>query len=73
MPLIHVVLVLIVVGVLLWLVNSYIPMAGSIKTILNAVVVIAVVLWLLSVFGLIGELSENPSGEVTLSVQRQRT
>jgi hypothetical protein len=57
MPLIHVVLVLIVVGVLLWLVNSYIPMAGSIKSILNAVVVIVVVLWLLSVFGLIGELS----------------
>ena len=43
MPLIHVVVVLIVVGVLLWLVNSYIPMAGSIKSILNAVVVIAVV------------------------------
>jgi hypothetical protein len=57
MPLIHVVVVLVVVGVLLWLVNSYIPMAGSIKTILNAVVVIVVVLWLLSVFGLIGELS----------------
>jgi len=57
MPLIHVVLVLVVVGVVLWLVNSYIPMAGSIKTILNAVVIIAVVLWLLSVFGLIGELS----------------
>ncbi len=57
MPLIHVVLVLIVVGVLLWLVNSYIPMAGSIKSILNAVVIIVVVLWLLSVFGLIGELS----------------
>ncbi len=57
MPLIHVILVLIVVGVLLWLVNTYIPMAGSIKTILNAVVVIVVVLWLLSVFGLIGELS----------------
>ena len=44
MPLIHVVVVLIVVGVLLWLVNSYIPMAGSIKSILNAVVVIAVVI-----------------------------
>jgi hypothetical protein len=58
MPLIHVVLTLIVVGVLLWLVNSYIPMAGSIKMILNAVVVIAVVLWLLSVFGLIGELQK---------------
>ena len=57
MPLIHVVIVLVVVGVVLWLVNSYIPMAGSIKTILNAVVIIAVVLWLLSVFGLIGELS----------------
>jgi hypothetical protein len=50
-------MVLIVVGVLLWLVNSYIPMAGSIKKILNAVVVIAVVLWLLNVFGLIGSLS----------------
>ena len=57
MPLIHVIVVLIVVGVLLWLVNTYIPMAGSIKSILNAVVVIVVVLWLLSVFGLIGELS----------------
>ena len=57
MPLIHVVVVLIVVGVLLWLVNSYIPMAGSIKSILNAVVINVVVLWLLSVFGLIGELS----------------
>ena len=57
MPLIHVVIVLVVVGVILWLVNSYIPMAGSIKTILNAVVIIVVVLWLLSVFGLIGELS----------------
>ena len=57
MPLIHVVLVLVVVGVILWLVNNYIPMAGSIKSILNAVVIIVVVLWLLSVFGLIGELS----------------
>ena len=63
MPLIHVVIVLIVVGVLLWLVNSYIPMAGSIKTILNAVVVIAVVLWLLSVFGVIGALSKITVGK----------
>jgi len=52
MPLFQVVLVLIVVGVLLWLVNRFIPMAGSIKTILNAVVVIAVILWLLNVFGM---------------------
>ena len=63
MPLIQVVLTLIVVGVLLWLVNSYIPMAGSIKMILNAVVIIVVVLWLLSVFGLIGELSNIRIGK----------
>ena len=53
MPLLQVVMTLIVVGVLLWLVNSFIPMASSIKTILNAVVVIAVVVWLLGVFGLL--------------------
>ena len=56
MPLIQVLLVLIVVGVLLWLVNSFIPMAGSIKSILNAVVVICVVVWLLNVFGLMGSV-----------------
>jgi hypothetical protein len=63
MPLIHVVVVLIVVGVLLWLINRFIPMAGSIKTILNAVVVIAVVLWLLSVFGVLGSLSNIRVGK----------
>ena len=57
MPLIHLVVVLVLVGVVLYLINAYIPMAGSIKSILNAVVIIVVVLWLLSVFGLIGELS----------------
>jgi len=56
-PLINLVVVLIVVGALLWLVNNYIPMAGSIKTILNAVVVIAVVLWLLKAFGVLQSLS----------------
>jgi hypothetical protein len=56
MPLVQVFLVLIVVGVLLWLVNSFIPMAGSIKSILNAVVVICVVVWLLNVFGLMGSI-----------------
>ncbi len=53
MPLVQVALTLIVVGVLLWLVNTYVPMARSIKSILNAVVVIVVVLWLLNVFGLL--------------------
>ncbi len=57
MPLINLVVVLIVVGVLLWLVNRFIPMAGSIKSILNAVVVIAVVFWLLNVFGLFHNIS----------------
>ena len=57
MPLINLMVVLIVVGVLLWLVNSFIPMAGSIKRILNVVVVIAVVLWLLNVFGVLHSLS----------------
>ena len=52
MPLINLVIILIVVGVLLWLVNRYIPMQGTIKSILNAVVVIVVVLWILNVFGL---------------------
>ena len=51
MPLINVVVVLIVVGVLLWLVNTYIPMDGKIKNILNVVVVIGVVIWLLQAFG----------------------
>ncbi|QXE89552.1 hypothetical protein KP001_14015 [Geomonas subterranea] len=63
MPLVHVLLVLIVVGVLLWLVNTYIPMAGSIKSILNAVVVIVVVLWLLNVFGLLDNLTKLRVGK----------
>jgi hypothetical protein len=57
MPLLQILLVLIVVGVLLWSVNQFIPMAGSIKSILNAVVVICVVVWLLDVFGLFHSLS----------------
>jgi hypothetical protein len=57
MPLTQVIVVLIVVGVILWLINRFIPMAGSIKSILNAVVVIVVVLWLLNVFGVLGSLS----------------
>ena len=58
MPLIHVVIVLVVVGVILWLINTYLPMDAKIKSILNIVVVIAVVLWLLRAFGILGSLSE---------------
>jgi len=64
MPLVHVILVLIVVGVLLGLINRYIPMAGSIKSILNAVVVIVVVLWLLNIFGLLDYLSRIHLGKI---------
>lgn len=51
--LIHVIIVLIIVGILLWLVNNYIPMDAKIKSILNVVVVIVVILWLLQAFGLL--------------------
>ena len=51
---ISLVLTLIVVGVLLWLVNTYIPMDGKIKKILNIVVVVCVVVWLLYAFGILG-------------------
>jgi hypothetical protein len=57
MPLIQLVIVLIVVGVVLWVINTYIPMQATIKKILNVVVVIAVIIWLLSVFGVLGQLS----------------
>lgn len=56
MPLINIIVLLIIVGVLLWLVNHYIPMDPKIKTIINVVVVIMVVLWLLQVFGVLGSL-----------------
>lgn len=52
MPLINVVVALIVIGVALWLINNYVPMASGIKTILNAVVVIAAAVWVLQAFGL---------------------
>jgi hypothetical protein len=57
MPLINVVITLIVVGVLLWAVNTYLPMDGKIKSILNVIVVLVVVIWLLQVFGVLGSLS----------------
>ena len=53
MPLLNVVITLIVIGILLWLVNNYIPMDGKIKSILNGVVVICVVVWLLFAFGIL--------------------
>ncbi len=57
MSLISVLVVLVVVGVLLWLINTYLPMDGKIKKILNVVAIIIVILWLLSAFGVLGSMS----------------
>ena len=58
MSLIGLILTLVVVGVLLWLLNNYVPMDSKIKSIINAVVVIVVVIWLLQAFGVLGSLRE---------------
>lgn len=57
MPLLNIVIALIVVGVALWLINRFIPMASSIKTILNVVVVVAVGVWVLQAVGIWGQIS----------------
>lgn len=62
MSLLNLVLTLVVVGVLLWLINAYIPMEPTIKKILNVVVIIVVILWLLSAFGVIGSMSGMQMG-----------
>jgi len=62
MPLIQILVALIVVGVVLWLVNNFIPMAGSIKKLLNWVVIIAVVVWLMNVSGVLHYLSRIQVG-----------
>lgn len=56
MPLLTVLIVLVVAGVVLWLINTYIPMDRKIKSILNVVAVILVIIWLLQVFGILGSL-----------------
>ena len=62
MSILTILIVLIVVGVILWLINTYIPMQSTIKSILNAVVIIVVVLWLLQAFGVLGELGRVQVG-----------
>lgn len=60
MPIINVIVTLVVIGLILWLVNKFIPMAEPIKTILNVVVVVCVCVWLLEVFGILGSLGNVP-------------
>jgi predicted membrane protein len=57
MPLLNIVIALVVIGLALWLINNFIPMASSIKSILNVVVVVAVCVWLLQAFGLWGRVT----------------
>jgi hypothetical protein len=57
MTLVGIVVVLVVVGLILWLINTYIPMAGAIRSLLNIVVFVVVLIWLLQVFGLIGSIN----------------
>ena len=64
MSLISLIITLAVVGVLLWLINTYIPMDVKIKKILNVVVIILVVLWLLSAFGVLGNISNVQIGNM---------
>jgi len=55
-PIVHIVLILVVVGLVMWLINTYIPMAGAIKSLLNVVVFAVTLIWILQTFGLIGAI-----------------
>lgn len=56
MTLVQIVVILVVIGLVMWLINTYIPMAGAIKSLLNVVVFVVVLIWLLQNFGLIGNI-----------------
>lgn len=56
MTLVNIIVVLVIVGLVMWLINTYIPMAGAIKSLLNIVVFVVVLIWLLQAFGLIGNI-----------------
>lgn len=56
MTLIDIVLALVIIGLVMWLINTYIPMAGGIKSLLNVVVFVVVLIWVLQIFGLIGAI-----------------
>jgi hypothetical protein len=56
MTLVQIAVVLVVIGLVMWLINTYIPMMGAIKSLLNLVVIVVVVIWLLQIFGIIGPI-----------------
>lgn len=65
MSLISLIITIVVVGILLWAINSFIPMEGRVKSILNVVVIIVLVLWLLQGFGIIGSVGDIHVGNLT--------
>lgn len=56
MTLVNIVVILVVIGLVMWLINTYIPMAGAIKSLLNIVVFVVVLIWILQVFGVMGSI-----------------
>jgi hypothetical protein len=56
MTLVDIVVALVVIGLIMWLINTYIPMAGGIKSLLNVVVFVVVLIWVLQIFGLVGAI-----------------
>lgn len=58
MSLLTILLIIIVAGVILWLINNYIPMDSKIKNIFNVVVVVVLIVWLLKIFGLFSYLKD---------------
>jgi hypothetical protein len=56
MPLVNIVLIIVAVGLVMWLINTYIPMAAAIKSLLNVVVFVVVLIWILRIFGVVGEI-----------------
>ena len=56
MTLVNIIVILVVVGLVMWLINTYIPMAGAIKSLLNIVVFVVVLIWVLQTFGMIGSI-----------------
>ncbi len=57
MTLVNIVVILVLAGLLMWLINTYIPMAAAIKSLLNIVVFVVILVWLLQVFGVIGPIA----------------
>jgi hypothetical protein len=56
MTLVHIAMILVLVGLVMWLINTYIPMAGAIKSLLNIVVFVVLLVWILQTFGLVGAI-----------------